>query len=72
MALSDLKEYADAYPGVPVFFFQDTPKFIVAAGKVSWSGTFEKKAEVEAMERWLEQKAAKRVRGWRDLAEIFA
>lgn len=70
--LKDLKDYTDAYPGVPVFFFQDVNSFKIAAGKVAWSGKFAKKDEVMDLEAWLAEKDAKRIRGWRDLSEIFA
>ena len=65
--LSALKHYIDEFPQLPIFYRRNDSLFEVSAGKVAWEGESD-----DELEGWLLEKGAKKIRGWVELADLFA
>jgi hypothetical protein len=71
-SLDDLKNHIGSFPGIPLFYWQNTNEFKVLAGRVSWRGSLDHKKDVEEFEQWLGERGAKRVKGFKTLEELFS
>jgi len=69
--LSDIKEYIENYPTAPVFYRREDLRFTILAGKAAWEGELESKEKADELESWLLKRGAVKVRGWREIVELF-
>jgi len=67
----DIVDYIDSFPGVNIYYMQSEMKLVVLAGRVAWSHTYDNEREIESLAKWLADKGAKYVKGWRELQELF-
>ena len=66
-SLADLKDYVNDFPQIPVLYRRQDSIFEILAGKVCWEGESD-----DELEMWLQEKGAKRIKGWIDLETLFA
>ena len=69
--LCDLKEYIESYPTAPIFYRREDLNFTIMAGKASWEGSVRDKKEADDLEAWLKDRGAVKVKGWKDIVELF-
>ena len=66
-SLADLKEYVNDFPQIPIIYRRQDSVFEIVAGKMAWEGEAD-----DELEAWLTERKAMKIRGWVELAELFA
>jgi hypothetical protein len=73
-SLEALQTYIESYPGIPLFYrVADgslSREVVIMAGKAAWRGSLEP-SNIELLEKWLIEHGGIRVKGYRELRELF-